>query len=255
MTFTVGRPPSLPTVVFQLRGVRIYSRIAMAFHKHNIDTMVFGDLVAVDGRVVIDVGSGAGSFVAWLRQQGASAYGLECSMNMLNQAGQLNGGSSQVGGVGERLPFATGSIDVVTFINSLHHVPSPSITDALREAARVVGSDGFVYVLEPVAAGPGYETSKLIDDEAEVRAKAQEAMDRMNGSTLLQIDEGRYLNRYTYSSVDDYFDVMIGVDASRAAQVEQHRAAVTEAFNRNGTATSDGTTFEHPMHYRLFTVV
>jgi len=220
--------------------------------KQNVDTTVFSDLVDVQGRVAVDVGSGSAGFVAWLNANGALAYGLECSDHMLNESRQLYGRPNQVGGVGQQLPFATESVYVVTFMNSLHHVPADQMDAALNEAKRVIGQQGFIYVLEPVADGPGYETGKLIDDEAEVRALAQAAMDRMVGRGVVPVKEGRYVNRYTYRDIEDYFRVMIGVDGSRAEMVERYKDQVTEAFHRLGTSTPAGVAFDHPMHFRLF---
>jgi ubiquinone/menaquinone biosynthesis C-methylase UbiE len=224
----------------------------MSGTKQNVDTTVFSDLVDVAGRVAVDVGSGSAGFVAWLNANGASAFGVECSDHMLNQSRRSFEEPNQIGGVGQQLPFATNSVSVVTFMNSLHHVPADQMDAALKEAERVVDASGFIYVLEPVADGPGYETGKLIDDEAEVRALAQAAMDKMVGRGVVPVKDGRYINRYTYSDIDDYFDVMIGVDGSRAATVERYKDQVSDAFHRLGTPTPAGVAFDHPMHYRLF---
>jgi SAM-dependent methyltransferase len=226
----------------------------MVASKHNIDTAVFTELVDISGRIVLDVGSGSGGFVAWLNQNGATAYGVECSWPMLDQARELFVDHCQVAGLGQRLPFASDSVSVVTFMNALHHIPPRHMVTALIEAARVAGPEGYVYVLEPVADGPGYEVSKLIDDEAEVRAQAQRAMDRLAGVTLIPENEGRYINRFTYAGVEDYLAVMVGVDQNRADAIERHREQVAEAFRRHGTPTRAGTAFDHPMHYRLFGV-
>ena len=226
----------------------------MSFTKHNVDTAVFSELIDVTGRTVLDVGSGGAGFVAWLNEQGATAFGVECSDYMLEQSRQTFVEPSQIGGVGQQLPVADNAVSVVTFMNSLHHMPRDHMESALQEAARVVAPGGYVYVVEPVAEGPGYETSKLIDDEAEVRSLAQAAMRWADGRSLRSMEEGRYLNRYIYGDVDDYFDVMIGVDQSRAAMVDEYRQDITEAFERFGIPSDRGTSFDHPMHYRLFAV-
>ncbi len=225
----------------------------MPFSRVNNDAGVFAELIDIDGKVVLDVGSGSGGFVAWLNQQGATAYGIECSDYMLTESRATFNEPHQIGGVGQQLPMATASAAVVTFMNSLHHVPASHMDSALAEAVRVLEPGGSLYVLEPVAEGPGYQTSRLIDDEAEVRALAQAAMDRAVG-VIEPANEGRYTNRYVYRDVDAYFQVLVGVDASRAAQVEKRRDQVTEAFHRYGIETPDGMAFEHPMHYRHFTV-
>ncbi len=49
-----------------------------------------------------------------------------------------------VTGLGERLPFADGSLDVVTAIDSIHHSDEPF--DVIREMYRVVKPGGFIII-------------------------------------------------------------------------------------------------------------
>ena len=62
-------------------------------------------------------------------------------------------------------------------LNTLHHVPRPLMAQALAEAARVLRPQGLLYVSEPVYAGPLNDIVKLFNEEREVRAAAQAALD------------------------------------------------------------------------------
>jgi len=80
--------------------------------------------------------------------------GLECNQAQLAvaQAGENNHGEEFCFGVGQDLPFEDSSFDLVTFFNSLHHVPTEHMIDSLLEASRVIQSNGLVYIAEPIAA-------------------------------------------------------------------------------------------------------
>jgi len=135
--------------------------------------------VELDGKRVVDVGAGAGALVRFLRSQGADPIGVECGEAMLAQAREADADhvDSYTEGVGQDLPLEDRSADVVVFSYSLHHVPAGEMATALHEAARVLRPGGTLAILEPIAEGSGFETHKLIDDETEVRAAAQSALD------------------------------------------------------------------------------
>ena len=63
-------------------------------------------------------------------------------------------------------------------LKSLHHVPMALMDQALAELARVLRPCGWLYVSEPVYAGQLNELIRLFNDEGEVRAAAQAALDR-----------------------------------------------------------------------------
>ena len=61
---------------------------------------------------------------------------------------------------------------------SLHHVPDPG--SAFPELARVVRD--FVWIAEPLPEGEFFELLRPVDDETEVRAKAQAAISAQTSS-------------------------------------------------------------------------
>ena len=71
----------------------------------------------VDGRDVLEVGSGAGQCSRWVRSQGGRAYGLDLSMRQLQHSRRLDAETGtavpSVRATATALPFAPASFDVV----------------------------------------------------------------------------------------------------------------------------------------------
>ncbi len=114
-------------------------------------------VAAVDagpGQRVLDVATGTGLVARELvRRYGCSVVGLDQSPEMLGAARArvardpaLAERVALVEGEAERLPFASGSFDHLTFTYLLRYVEDPAAT--LRELARVVAPGGRVASLE-----------------------------------------------------------------------------------------------------------
>jgi demethylmenaquinone methyltransferase / 2-methoxy-6-polyprenyl-1,4-benzoquinol methylase len=116
-------------------------------------TMVDAVRAGVQERV-LDVATGTGMVAqALVRRYGCTVVGLDQSEAMLAQArarvqrdGLLRARVSLVVGEAERLPFADGEFDHLTFTYLLRYVDDPAAT--LRELARVVRPGGRVASLE-----------------------------------------------------------------------------------------------------------
>ncbi len=114
-------------------------------------------VAAVDARAderVLDVATGTGMVARNLvRRYGCRVVGLDQSPEMLAAAQQRVATDPQlaqrvtlVGGEAERLPFADGEFDHLTFTYLLRYVDEPGAT--LRELARVVRPGGRIASLE-----------------------------------------------------------------------------------------------------------
>jgi len=105
---------------------------------------VLSENLELDKLQIVDVGSGAGDLVRYMTTQGAHVTGLECGALQLEKASSypLAGDEIYIEGVGQEMPFADASFDVVIFFNSLHHVPVEHMKTALDEASRVVRKGG-----------------------------------------------------------------------------------------------------------------
>lgn len=136
---------------------------------------VLTDTLAVAGKQLIDVGCGNGHLVRHLARHGAQVLGVECSPRQLAAAHAAARVADEtiVEGVGQALPAADASADIVVFFNSLHHIPGEHMATALNEACRVLRADGVVYVAEPLAEGEFFALCRAVDDETQVRATAR----------------------------------------------------------------------------------
>jgi SAM-dependent methyltransferase len=125
----------------------------------------YGDLAAdtvellagytdLQGTSVLDVGAGPRQFAAAFGAAGARYVGLDVTVGDLSAAAVPD-----VVGVGERLPFADASIDVVMSSNVMEHVARPGAV--AREMVRVTRPGGLVFVSYTAWASPwgGHETS------------------------------------------------------------------------------------------------
>lgn len=103
--------------------------------------------------LVLDVATGPGGVARQLvKRSQARVVGLDVTAPMLATAATLvardgvAGRVSLVRATGERLPFADGSFDALTFTYLLRYVPDPAAV--VREMARVVRPGGVVASLE-----------------------------------------------------------------------------------------------------------
>ena len=109
---------------------------------------------APPGACVLDIGSGVGSFVVACRRRGFRAFGIE--PDRIGQGGRIS--SIQIArrrlenqvfavGMGERLPFASHTFDLVTMNQVMEHVSEQ--TAVLGEAVRVLKDGGAIYIASP----------------------------------------------------------------------------------------------------------
>lgn len=115
---------------------------------------IAGFWAAPPGASVLDIGSGVGSFVVACRRRGFRAFGIE--PDRIGQGGRIS--SIQIArrrlenqvfavGVGESLPFADRSFDLVSMNQVMEHVSDQAAV--LREALRVIKNGGAIYIATP----------------------------------------------------------------------------------------------------------
>ncbi|MGW7099616.1 class I SAM-dependent methyltransferase [Streptomyces sp. NPDC054838] len=85
------------------------------------------------GARVADVGAGTGIATALLHARGARVVAVEPGEGMAGEFRRRNPGVPLVRGDGNRLPLATGSLDLLTYAQSWHWTdPTRSVPEALR---------------------------------------------------------------------------------------------------------------------------
>lgn len=201
------------------------------------DLDVLDRLVQPAGKDVVDVGCGGGALVRALAARGARVTGVEISEEQLAAAvaGDNGGtGARYLVGRAERLPLEDGSVDAVVFMRTLHHVPTAELLDALREARRVLRPDGMVYVSEPLAQGDYFELTRLVEDEVEVRAAAQRALERARDAGLERASTLDYDVRLCLAGLDALRARIVSVDPARAPRFDAREAELAQAFARLG---------------------
>lgn len=194
-------------------------------------------LVAPAGKDVVDVGCGGGALVRELAAAGARPIGIEISEEQLATARARDDGrgARYLVGRAEALPLEDGSVDVVMFMRSLHHVPPEHLQEGLREARRVLRPAGAVYVAEPLAEGDFFALTSLVEDELEVRRAAQAALadsERVGLERAVTVD---YDVTICLPDVDAFRARTVSVDPERAPVFDARRDEIAEAFARLGT--------------------
>jgi SAM-dependent methyltransferase len=109
--------------------------------------------ISADSRI-LDLGSGAGSFVVACRRRGLRAFGLEpdrigkgAEITSIQIARRRLTAPVFVSGVGEGLPFPDACFDLVFMNQVVEHVADQSMV--IREAARVLRKGGVIYIACP----------------------------------------------------------------------------------------------------------
>ncbi len=212
------------------------------------------DLVPLSGQRLIELGCGAAGLARRLLQRhpDARVTGLEVDerQHAKNLAAPATPGLRFVAAGAQAIPFADGSFDGALMLKSLHHVPLALMDAALAEVRRVLLPGGWLYVSEPVYAGPLNEIVRLFNDEGEVRAAAQAALDRaIAAGGWAQAAERRFEVPVHYADVADFEHRMVDVSFAERRLDDAQRAAVRARFAPH--MGPDGAHFTRPMHLRL----
>jgi SAM-dependent methyltransferase len=215
---------------------------------------ILPEVVDIAGRRVADIGCGEGGFLRAMVAMGASgAVGVECGAEMLAcaRAHPPVGDERYVEGEGQALPLPDASVDIVVFMNSLHHVPVASMGQALREAARVSAPDGVLLVNEPVAEGDFFQLTRLVDDETEVRAAALAALDAAQAAGVFALRrEVLYLNPVRFDDYEAFARRMGLIDGARKRRVAADEATLRARFHELAEPRDGAFYFDQPA--RLF---
>jgi ubiquinone/menaquinone biosynthesis C-methylase UbiE len=215
------------------------------------DTQVLERLVSPAGKDVLDVGCGRGALVRELCERGARAIGIEISDAQLAAARERDpdGAARYLVGRAESLPIDDGSVDIVLFMRSLHHVAVDRMPAALKEARRVLRPDGSVYVAEPVPEGEFFELTRLVDDELAVLRAAQQAVSAADDDAFRRVTTLEYAVAGSFADVAAYRALVVSVDPGRARIFDEREPEIAAAFERLGEpgAVPGERRFHHPM--------
>lgn len=200
-------------------------------------------------RCVLDIGCGAGALARALTARGFDVEGIDPQSEVIDRACALVPDATFHVASAAALPHRENSFDATVFLNSLHHVPVPDMDAALSEAGRVTRPGGLVVVVEPMAQGPLFEVLRPIDDETEIRAAAQAAMDRftLTAATNLRFDRVTH-----YANMEAFTASLLAGDPTRAAAIEANLETLSTSIARHGKHQDAGFTLVQPMLLRSF---
>ena len=218
-------------------------------------TEVLAQSVALKGARAVDVGSGDGAMVRFMTKEGAHVTGIECGEMQIEKARAAEpvGDERYLEGVGQNLPLIDQSADILTFLNSLHHVPVPEQGKALQEAARVLVDGGALYIAEPLPEGPLFTIVQPVDDETEVRAAAYSEIQRAADYGFDAVSEIRFTDSRKVDRFETLRDMVISIDPTRREAVTALEPKLRENFERLAEKQADGTwRLMQPMRVNLF---
>jgi hypothetical protein len=180
--------------------------------------------VELQGRDVVDIGCGDGALVRALAKAGANAVGIEVSEAAVERARAKDPANRYLLGGAESIPLPDASVDVAVLMRSLHHVPDPN--SAFGELKRVVRD--LVYIAEPLPTGDLFELVKSVDDETEVRARAQRAIADAAGFERVSTIE--YDVTIPLATFEAFRDRMLAADPERAERFAELEADLRTRF-------------------------
>ena len=137
------------------------------------------------------------------------------------------------------------SVDVVFMFKSLHHVPLELMPQVFQEIARVLKTQGSLWISEPIYAGAFNEVLRLFHDEQQVRAAAFQHTQQAVETGLLQLNQQIFFNAAThFADFAEFEQRIIGVTHTQHLLSPELYAQVKAAFNQHLGA--DGAYFSNP---------
>jgi ubiquinone/menaquinone biosynthesis C-methylase UbiE len=209
---------------------------------------VVGD---VRGLEIVDVGCGEGQNARALAAAGARVTGFDPFIEEVPLTNEGAGSYRLLRATADALPLEAGSVDVVTFVFSLHHVPGEKLAAALAEARRVLKPEGRLYVAEPLAQGAGHYVMTPFHDETKVRANAAAALNVHAAPKFGSHRRLSYSDRRSFDGFETYAKRMIANMRFNGYTEEAVRAPEVRRRFDEMFAAHDGN-FDQPVRIDLF---
>jgi ubiquinone/menaquinone biosynthesis C-methylase UbiE len=126
-----------------------YDRSRDGAHARSMYPHILEKLKSIEFENILDIGCGTGEILSAVTENnGAGAYGIDISLNMLSVAESKIGCRARLMlGDAERLPYGDYFFDVVVCNDSFHHYPNP--LGVLSEMRRVL-KDGGTLLLSDI---------------------------------------------------------------------------------------------------------
>lgn len=215
--------------------------------KHSLDLGISSDLDVIDrflrlkGSFLVDAGCGDMSLSRELAARGAAVLAIDPDPVQAEKNRQsatiANVGFTQTGA--QDIPVENASVDGVLFRYSLHHVPQALFSDVFGEIIRILKPEGFLYIIEPVAAGNLNEVMRLFHDEQAVREFAQQAIDEYASPVFCEQQIVNYRVPIKFDSWEHFAD-NYAVKSYNCGYTKEdvHTSEVRDLFQRLGAPTN-----------------
>lgn len=214
---------------------------------------VLSDLLPLEGLNIIELGCGNARLARQLLQAFPASQVTGLEVDVRHHAKNLAGPQERLSFVAagaQSIPFPDASFDLALMLKSLHHVPLAVLDQALSEVARVLRPGGHLYVSEPVYDGPLNEIVRLFNDEGEVRAAAQAAVDRaLVQGPWQQVAERRFDMPVHYADFVEFEQRMMRPTFADHHLTDELIQRVARAFAPH--CGPSGADFTRPMHVRV----
>jgi len=220
---------------------------------HQSDLGVLERLIKFDHRFIIDAGCGSGELCRTLAARGAQVLGIEPDPVQAEKNRQApvvaNVGYAQAGA--GAVPVENNSVDGVIFSYSMHHVPASRFSLVFEEMKRILKSDGFLYVIEPVAIGSAQHVMELFHDETQVRLQAYNALVEYALPMFEDMREVYYDVDRTYRNFDEYVSHYASLTYNGYAASSVRNDQVKQRFEQCADNTGSYT-LTQPMRVNLY---
>ena len=159
MTFPDHLIPQIAEIITdELKGVTRYDphniakdRVAVGRAVEQIEVLQKYTPLELENLKILEVGSSFGTFQSYVASKDSHVFGIEPSLDAIKigQAGweNLPNPTQVVNSIGENLPFASESFDLVYSSNVLEHVQEPNLV--IRESLRVLKVGGYLQFVFP----------------------------------------------------------------------------------------------------------
>ena len=140
---------------YQFRAMNSGPRLQRFWHRNKL--WVLDQIVPVEkNHVVVDVGCGSGNLALHSAEKCKLAVGLDPTESAVQFCNSINPGPRSVfiPALGEALPFASESVDVVLFVEVIEHLDEPM--KIIAEISRILKKGGLAFVTTPNYAFPSF---------------------------------------------------------------------------------------------------
>lgn len=231
-------------------------------HKHtptlpliNNELEVLHSLIPQPGPHIIELGCGSARMAQNLLERHSGLHYLGLEVDATQHARNLENprlGMEFLAAGAQDIPQPDASFDLALMLKSLHHVPLEYMDSALQEVARVLRPGGYLYVSEPVYVGALNNIVRLYNDEGQVRAAAQDALERAltpTDSPWQEVARRRFDMPVRFTDFAEFERRMLYPSFADHQITPALTAQVAEAFAPH--CGSDGAHFTRPMLVRL----